>query len=203
MSTFASPGRSFCILHHSIATSCFLFGASGMSIYCAPNSSQGLCDPLDDPARYKTLSRCLCRPILAEGQDLKDNIHWTVTQVMRESYQECFLGMLSFRPSLVILTEPLYLVEQHGLSSHLWQMHELMTLFRDCIFHFRVVWPNLCKTCFWFSNPSSSASSHFMFAVAATTMWAHWIVYLDQSRPRPSIYAFSYLFLFSCMTFSL
>lgn len=32
--TFVSPGRAFYILRHSIATSCFLFGASGMSIYC-------------------------------------------------------------------------------------------------------------------------------------------------------------------------
>lgn len=57
ISTLASPGRAFSILRHSIATSCFLFGASGMSIYCPPppnpsnNTSQGLCGPSDDPAR--------------------------------------------------------------------------------------------------------------------------------------------------------
>lgn len=42
ISTFASPGRAFYILRHSIATSCFLFGASGMSIYCPPPQKQHL-----------------------------------------------------------------------------------------------------------------------------------------------------------------
>lgn len=96
------------------------------------------------PPFPQTLSRCLCHPNLAEGQDLKDNIRWTVTRVIRESYQECFLSMLSFRPSLVILIEPQYLLEQHRLSSYLWQMHSLMTLFWDCIFCFpREFWSTL------------------------------------------------------------
>lgn len=37
--TLVSPGRAFYILRHSIATSCFLFGASGMCIYC-PHSPE-------------------------------------------------------------------------------------------------------------------------------------------------------------------